>query len=198
LALVVRRLTTPRLVAIVIGAAGLTISTAARKGGLDVGWAWPHLADGFARVLFPFAVGVLLRRLPVWRNHLALILPLVLAAVLLAPSLGAMGQAAVVILAVPAIVYLGAGAAPSRADGVARWLGLMSYPIYVIHHPLLRVIQRGAEMVHIRSPGVLIAAGFIGPLIAAYLLNRFYDVPVRAWLATWAPGRRAAAPRPAM
>ncbi|RAK60765.1 hypothetical protein DJ021_13585 [Phenylobacterium hankyongense] len=195
--LLVLRLTTPRLAAVVIGAVALTIWTAARNGGLDVGWAWPHLADGFARVLFPFAMGVLLRRLPVWRNHLALALPVVLAALLLAPNLGAMGQAAVVILAVPVIVYVGAGAAPSRADGVARWLGLMSYPIYVIHHPLLRVIQRGAEMVHIRNPAVLVAAGFIVPLIAAYLLNRFYDVPVRAWLATWTPCRRAAIRRPA-
>lgn len=180
--LVVLRLTTVRLAWIVAISAMLTAWTAQHFGTLDIGWDLPNFLGGFPRVLFPFAAGVLLRRLPPWGNKLAPVIPLALAALLFGPGLSGAGEAVAVLLLIPALVYVGAGAQPSRADSLARWLGAMSYPVYVIHHPAIRVISNVAKLAHVHAVIALIAASFIAALFAAYLLDRFYDKPVRRWL----------------
>jgi peptidoglycan/LPS O-acetylase OafA/YrhL len=113
-ALAALRLTTPRLVALVLAGAGLTLWTAISQADhLDVGSRNSTFILGFCRVLFPFSCGALIRRLPARRSGLGAVLApflaAVLAALLLGPALGGLGQALAVLAAFPLIVWLGAG-----------------------------------------------------------------------------------------
>jgi peptidoglycan/LPS O-acetylase OafA/YrhL len=65
------------------------------------------------------------------------------------------------------------------------WLGAVSYPLYTLHVPLLR----GFRWLLMASPRLdrwvefglwwVVLAGVVG---VAYLFEKYYDVPARAWL----------------
>jgi peptidoglycan/LPS O-acetylase OafA/YrhL len=86
----------------------------------------------------------------------------------------------------PVIVAAGARielcAAANRA---ALFLGKLSYPVYIIHHPMLRPFANTIRTHELTGPifvlwTVLEVATII---IVAYLAMRFFDEPVRSRLA---------------
>ena len=181
-ALAALRLTTPRLVSLVLVGAALTIWTAVTQGNLDVGSRNPTFILGFCRVLFPFSCGVLLRRLPVAPNRLSPALAALLFVLLLGPGIGGVGQALVVLVAFPLIVWLGAGAQVGPRIGFAcRWIGRLSFPLYAVHHPLLRAL--GSMMHQIRGNNSALAVALsLVVAIAGGWFAMTADERMRAWL----------------
>ncbi|MGP8025780.1 MAG: acyltransferase family protein [Acidocella sp.] len=171
---------------LVIGA-GLVISMSLANGGLNEGFAWHGFYLGGARVLFPFVMGVMLSRYARGEARLgwahAMFIPLLL--VLCAPVAGGgWFDIAAVLLAFPALLLAASRASVSqRLDSLWRQLGLLSYPVYVIHYPFVVVISNLCKSSH---AGV--AASWLGAmvtilvvLVLSALAARFYDAPVRAW-----------------
>ena len=94
-------------------------------------------------------------------------------------------EAALVMGAFPLIIAAGAASRPRGiAARLCRISGEISYPIYIIHEPLVRLY--GSWLQTHRTPHALAAAmavalGLALPLVAWSVL-KLYDEPVRAWL----------------
>jgi peptidoglycan/LPS O-acetylase OafA/YrhL len=165
-----------------------------------------NFLGGLPRVGLGFSFGVLLQRLArddIAGSHIrALIgrLPyasfLLYAAVLvifLFPST-AHGLYPLLALAtiVPAVVFIGAHVPLRRGfeRNVAKFLGWISYPIYCVHYPIVRLV------IFMRDSGygsayLLMAGGVVASLVLAIGLTRWFDEPVRGWLSA-----RKGAPSP--
>ena len=174
---------TPRmLVPILLVAAAALIRGGLARGDLDAGGFWSNLPLGLARTVFGFGLGVILCHLrhrdgrPATVTPLAWLLPLVLVVLLTArPDALAVWNLACALVFLPAIVWLG-----SRwelpAPHLGALLGDMSYPLYCVHMPVVFVIGAG-------SPQRMAMLVVILPL-AAVLLDRFYDRPLRRLFAS--------------
>jgi peptidoglycan/LPS O-acetylase OafA/YrhL len=183
------------------GLIGLSLSAFAH-GGIDIGFDWATVAAGFPRVTFGFFTGVLLHRLwlernsPLWlqganANCATWMLGVAMLAAMAAPVADAwrpLWEIAMVALVFPMIVYAGACLAPSGMSLKAfGWLGAASYGIYVFHLPAARAFGEAVKAAGLDPAGAAPWTGimFAGLLfLAALLLDRWFDRPVRKWLAS--------------
>jgi peptidoglycan/LPS O-acetylase OafA/YrhL len=190
-ALVVRRLTTPVLVAIVTLSAAAVAWASLTFGSLDAGWGRANFWGGPPRVAFGFFAGLLLFRLHAagWKAPRAPypLIALALGACMIRwfPHLGgfAIRDIVKVIVVLPALVALAVRSPVSpRLRPAAVWLGAFSYPLYAIHVPLLRggdyVINQLFDTPTAWTWWLCLAV----TLILAAGFERFYDAPIRAWL----------------
>ena len=195
-ALLFRALTRRTLSSALALGAGLVLAVSLTHAGLDVGFAWQDFQLGGARVLFPFVMGVMLSRYAStgaggagWAH--ALCVPLLL--VLCAPAFGGgWYDAAAVLLFFPALLFAAARAPASRhLDPLWRWLGRLSYPVYVVHYPFVVVVSNLLKSAHAGPAAAWAGAGatMLLVLVFAALAEKFYDAPVRAWAS-----RRLSAP----
>lgn len=72
-----------------------------------------------------------------------------------------------------------------RSVAVCKFLGEISYPLYVTHYPLIYIQMRWAAEHPEATTGqqVMEASGiFILSIAVAYAALRIYDEPVREWL----------------
>ena len=154
---------------------------------------------GVCRLLYPFFGGLLLYRLSHWRIRLRrggmLWCSLAVAATLVVPHIGGEQHewlngvycAAVILFVYPAIVAAGAGSPLSgrRTTAVCKFLGLISYPLYITHYPMIYVQMNWAAR-HPDAPlgtHIWVAVSIFAASIAvAYASVKVYDLPVRAWL----------------
>lgn len=163
------------------------------------GWslAPTQLYVGFVRLLYPFFAGLLVYRLGlrIKVRQPFLWSALLLAIVLFMPrvGLGADGwgnglyEAFCVLAIFPVILMIGAGTIVYRAIQVrlCRFLGRLSYPLYITHYPLIYILfewtyeHRDFPLsVHIFN-GVAVVLASVG---IAYAIERLYDTPVRSRL----------------
>lgn len=154
---------------------------------------------GACRLLYPFFGGLLLYRLSKWRINIRrcgmLWCSLAVAATLVVPHIGGQDHewlnglycAVVIILVYPAIVAAGAGSELTgrRTTAVCKFLGLISYPLYITHYPMIYVQMNWAAQ-HSDAPlstHIWVAVSiFIASVAVAYASVKVYDLPVRAWL----------------
>jgi peptidoglycan/LPS O-acetylase OafA/YrhL len=163
----------------------LLIYAAVSQGSLNVGQSWATFHGGIARVGFSFTVGVLLarfRRGSAPDRRLALVPMALLVLLLVLPAEGA-GRIAydlfAVLVAAPLLVWFGASYNPMPSlHSVSQTLGALSYPIYAIHYPLLWLVGFAAKKAGLPS-AVWIALFFASTIGLAWLLNTYWDVPVR-------------------
>ncbi len=180
-------LTRARLIAVAAAAVPFLILAAFHAGTLDLGATTATLSGGMARMLYAFAMGILIHR-GGW--HLpALPLPILLALVVAALAAPVPGgwrpvyDTAFALIGSPLLVAFGATSRPVAGETrAAEWLGLISYPVYAIHRPLIDLATPIAEGLHL--PVILRALALLGGLaVAAVLLDRLYDRPLRKTLA---------------
>jgi peptidoglycan/LPS O-acetylase OafA/YrhL len=184
----VRWLTAGRLT-IILAMSGVALFLAAMSpDALNIGHTAQSFFAGFPRVLFSFFLGVLLFRYrPAGRlgPGASLFLGVLLAAVLLAPFLKEnwFYDIAAVTLIFPPIVLIGSMCETGpRLNRVWLWLGELSYPLYITHHPIGRMIANGFEILHLHlAPAFTIAACALGAVCVAELLLVLWDRPVRKW-----------------
>ena len=152
---------------------------------------------GLPRVLFPFFIGVILHRLEAksrlphipggfWLAGAFLVGSFMLA---VPPEYKGWYELTCVALVCPAVIVLGASARLSSSTGrLAAWLGRISYPVYILHIPLLNWYE-SISGVHSLSSLVL-AGGLI--ILASQLAIGVWDNPIRRRLDIrirdkWAP-----------
>ncbi len=163
---------------------GLALMFATVRCG-SVNLLYLNVALGLLRTAFSFSFGVLLARsgvptgpVPAWALY-ALLLLAIGAPRWLAP--GPLYELAAITVIFPLIVRLGAGKGRPRGAAVEQELGELSYPVYVLHMPLLSYVGVGVgHFVH-DARAIPVAATLV-VLVAAAVSWRYYDRPVRVWL----------------
>ncbi|MBX6386677.1 MAG: acyltransferase family protein, partial [Microbispora sp.] len=70
-----------------------------------------------------------------------------------------------------------------RVPGVLTWLGLISYSVYLVHHPLLKYLNALAGDLRPLPPAgrALVALGYLVALLTlSWLTYRFVEAPAQA------------------
>jgi len=76
-----------------------------------------------------------------------------------------------------------------RFAGMCSFLGDISYPLYIIHFPLLGMSWFLARRIHLDP--IAFALTFTSAIvILAALIGRYYDQPIRGAIGGWARARR--------
>lgn len=130
---------------------------------IGVGWTIDtvNFWGGFIRMLFPFSVGILLARTFKPRKVKGAFI-------------------------FPVLVWLGAcGSASGVTSTANRFLGDLSYPLYIVHYPIMYIFYAWLIKNDIYTLGdcwpmaLLVIASSVA---LAYMCLKFYDEPVRRWL----------------
>ena len=176
-----------------IGAIGLCLIVY-RAHSLDAGVDASNAFGGYVRFVFSFPLGVL-----IYRRHRAgqlkeivLAWPWVLAmaAAVFAGLMpfGGAGDLVAAMFVFPMLLVSALGREPdARASAIFAWAGALSYPLYIVHHPLLdvfRVLQPSGFAWWLAVPAVV---------AAAFLLFRLIDQPLQRRFAAGYAGNRARA-----
>ena len=162
---------------------------------------------GFARLLYPFLCGLLISRiLPLRRSesnpsgspiHLKggfWWCALAIVVIFSVPCIGGrqclwdgLYQAVCILIVFPLLVLAGAGSVTTdaKSTAVCKWMGEISYPLYITHFPLM-YMQMNWVAEHADAPPwqhITVSAGvFFVSIILAWGLLKIYDTPVREWL----------------
>lgn len=177
------------IVLTVIAAAGICF-VSHRTGNLLGGWSKDNFWDGGVRVAYSFTAGLLLYRSN-WtiKNSLGFpILAILLSFAFLMPwfSWNWLAEALVVIFYFPLIVALGAGSTlSSNWKKICRFSGNISYPLYMTHYAAIWIFGSyyTATKPSTQELTLVVIGGTIFLIAFAYMVQVFYDVPVRKYLA---------------
>jgi peptidoglycan/LPS O-acetylase OafA/YrhL len=168
------------------------------RGDITGGWSVniTELKVGVLRLLYPFLAGMLLQRMHM-RIHVRRALlwcSLLLLLALILPRFGTpatlwkngLYEALVIILLFPMIVAMGSGEQTGRrtATRLCRFLGSISYPLYITHYALIYIYTAWVYDGKL-TPAQGVAWGaalFVTALAIAYACLKLYDEPVRRWL----------------
>ena len=96
-------------------------------------------------------------------------------------------EAICILVCFPLIVAMGAGSSVkgSKSSAINRFLGEISYPIYITHYPLIYMQMSWVDS-HKDAPlgtHIFVAVCiFVLAILVAYGAYRLYDLPVREWL----------------
>lgn len=169
------------------------------SGDLIGGWALDaqQLKIGFARLLYPYMAGMLLRRVVKFSSgkNTFLLASALLVFVLGMPRVGGydnvwlngLYESFVVIAVFPLIIYLGASGEVRGAftQKVCTFLGDISYPLYITHFPFVYTYYAWVvnNKVPLMSSLWVSMPLFVWVIVVAYVALKGYDIPVRKWLA---------------
>lgn len=201
-AFLLRHLSVRKLAAFtVISGAGLAVfalSNIAGTGNLGVGWTFAGYSfpGGMLRMMFSFSAGLLISR--VFRPHTVrnafLLCSTILVVLLVLPYIGdgsrpwlnILYELFCVMAVFPILVWTAASGKISGriSASVCKFLGDISYPLYIIHYPSIYLLFMAA-----RKYGMTFGdawpyaiAVFAGNIILAWILLKVYDGPVRKQL----------------
>ncbi|MDB5360475.1 MAG: acyltransferase [Rhodospirillales bacterium] len=168
------------------------VATASLQSDFNAGNTWPLYLGGWTRVLWSFFAGILLhrlyarrarRQLPPWT---AVPLSVLILAIFTAPQTGRLYGLANALVVFPAIIWIGASIKLDGAwAGVAAVLGATSYALYITHLPVLQAVLGLAALMRIDLAAAFwpaIAGTVAIAVYGAYLLDLYYDAPVRRLL----------------
>ena len=159
-----------------------------------------QLQVGLTRLLYPFFCGLLVSRVGklikvkggFWWCSLIIVVLLCMPWM----GLGTEGEsrwtnglyeAFCILLCFPLIVAMGAGSSVKggKSEAINRFLGEISFPLYITHYPLIYMQMSWVES-HKDAPlsmHIFVAVSiFILSIFVAYGAYKLYDLPVREWL----------------
>ncbi|MFS2719442.1 acyltransferase [Parabacteroides merdae] len=200
-ALFIRKFSKTALTVLVAIAACFTVHRCltAPAGDIVGGWAlnWEQQYVGLVRLMYPFFGGLLLSRLG-WlirtRKNAFWWCSLMIVVVLSVPRIGGedgywmngLYEAFCIICIFPVIVSMGAGGRITgrRSAAVCKFLGDISYPVYITHYPLVYIYTAWAfnHQATLAEGLPYMLLTFVGAFALAYACLKFYDLPVRRWL----------------
>jgi peptidoglycan/LPS O-acetylase OafA/YrhL len=180
------------LLSIMMASAAVMVLVASRKGDLEVGSGGGliNIAGGVARVCFSFFAGVLISRSLSALSRLtgpAWLAPVALLAIFMVPQVAMtpIYDLACVLVLFPVILISGANSqAAGRIGQAYEFLGALSYPLYAIHYPVMRLFLFAQQKYALHGTaltGSMVLEMFCC-LLAGVVVMRLYDEPVRAWL----------------
>lgn len=203
-ALFIRRLSTKALTALVVllGAAltAFAIFNVSGYGSIGVGWTLDttNFAGGLLRMLFPFSMGMLLSRKfkPMKVKGAFWICTVLLTLLLAVPYLEGMEplctngiyEAFCIVIAFPILLWIGASGTTTdpKSTKVCKFLGDISYPVYVIHYPIMYLFYAWLikNQLFTFAQTWQVALGIYALcILLAYLCLKLYDEPIRKYLA---------------
>lgn len=165
-----------------------------------------QLLLGWIRLLYPFFAGLLLSRImanskssqnsnSLLNRHGFLIASVCLSVILLMPYIGSQDQPLYngvyeimcILIAFPAIVYMGAkGMVSGKIHSFCKWLGDISYPLYITHSPIIFTLCIGWKANNPEAtPDQIVfvcCCSIILSLMVAWASLKLWDEPVRKWL----------------
>lgn len=191
-----------RLFTVLSGVALAVWTLSDMSGSYHTGFGWSMADYGFVggllRLSFSFSAGLLMARgfKPMRIGACGFALCSALIVVMLAmPYISADGGKSIAngcydlfctLLVFPAVVYIGASTPNGSgvSDRVCRFLGSISYPVYIIHYPMMYLFyayvwNEGLTFVQTWPVAVAIC---LGAIILARLFLKYYDEPLRAYL----------------
>ena len=169
-------------------------------GCVGVGWTIDsvNFFGGLVRMLFPFTVGMLLARTFVPRKVKGAfwVCTILLVAIFSVPYIASAGSVSLnslyevicIALLFPLIVWMGAcGTCGGSFTGrVSKLLGDLSYPLYIVHYPIMYLFYAWLiEEKHytLGETWAVSAMVVAASILLAFLLLKLYDEPVRRYLA---------------
>lgn len=171
------------LVFVVLGAFGL-VALASRAHSLDFGVDASNAVGGYVRFAFSFPLGVLFyrhhraSRLP--RLHVAWPFVLAMAACVFAGLLpfAGFGDLIAVLVIFPLLLLASLSREPApRTAAAFAFVGALSYPLYIVHHPLLDVLRAS-------HPATIVWWLAVPAIVAlAAALVWVFDVPLQRFMA---------------
>jgi peptidoglycan/LPS O-acetylase OafA/YrhL len=192
------RLTNRRLIVMCAFGAVLLVASIIYYGSIGGGSNWATFLGGFCRAIYSFFAGIAVYRFwrstsvriraPIWLIAVALL------AIFAAPLPRAPFDMLCTLILFPAIVLAGAMCEPLKwLASTCIQMGALSYAVYVLHVPLYAMALFAVEKRHLFAsptwtivtahPSILTTPITVASVIAlAWLLDRYYDIPVRRWL----------------
>ena len=176
----------------------LHLALTSKEGDLIGGWslAPEQLHIGFARVMYPFFAGLLLFRISRLAKipHAFIWCSLMIILIFAMPRIGgrehlwmnAVYESISVIVLFPLVIYLGASGEIKNPFQVrlCKFLGDISYPIYITHYPLIYWYTGWVHDTHPNAMTAFLVAGIVlaSAITIAYTTLKLFDEPVRKWL----------------
>lgn len=146
------RLPTRILAVLAMFAVAVAVRISLGLDTLDFGSVPSSIHYGPARIAGSFLLGMLMHRAPVEPNRLGWLAVPVLIGLLLWPEKDIALQIGAVSLLFPVLVMIAARTTvPEGLIRICRWSGALSFPLYVIHFPVIRLIAFLAEREGIRN-----------------------------------------------
>lgn len=191
-----------RLFTVLSGVALAVWTLSDMSGSYHTGFGWSMADYGFVggllRLSFSFSAGLLMARgfkpMRVRACGFAVCSTLIVA-MLAMPYITTDGSKSIAnacydlictLLVFPTVVYIGASTPNGSgiSDRVCRFLGSISYPVYIIHYPMMYLFYA-----YVWSEGLTFAQTWpvavaicLGAIILARLFLKYYDEPLRACL----------------
>ena len=203
-ALFIRRLSNKALTVFVVllgvALAAFAVFNVSTYGNIGVGWTLDgvNFLGGSLRMLFPFSLGMLMSRnfKPMKVKCAFWICAIALIALFSVPYLEGLEplcmngvyEAFCVIVAFPIILWIGASGTTTdkQSTKICKFLGDISYPVYVIHYPLMYLFYAWLienQLYTLGETWHVALCVFILSIILAYLCLKLYDEPIRKYLA---------------
>ena len=203
-ALFIRRLSNKALTVFVVllgvALAAFAVFNVSTYGNIGVGWTLDgvNFLGGSLRMLFPFSLGMLMSRnfKPMKVKGAFWICTIALIALFSVPYLEGLEplcmngvyEAFCVIVAFPIILLIGASGTTTdkQSTKICKFLGDISYPVYVIHYPLMYLFYAWLienQLYTLGETWHVALCVFILSIILAYLCLKLYDEPIRKYLA---------------
>lgn len=181
------------VVVMVISGLSLILMSSIWSHSMNFGWGWANIIGGFPRVLYSFAAGLMVHRI---RENLAfkmrfnsLIALLILSIVALLLGLPitrhtGMYDLVVVLVVFPILVLFASYVDPepnTKLEKLFALMGLTSYAIYILQSQFLWIYSE--VLLKQRNSSLLtIIASVVALYILAWLIDLFYDQPIRKML----------------
>ena len=203
-ALFIRRLSNKALTIVVVllgvALASFAIFNVSGYGNIGVGWTLDgvNFIGGLLRMLFPFSMGMLLSRnfKPMKLRGAFWICTLVMIALFAVPYLegtesictNGIYEAFCIIIAFPILLWIGASGTTTdkKSTQICKFLGDISYPIYVIHYPFRYLFYAWLiknQLFTLGETWQVALCVYAWNILFAYLCLKLYDEPVRKYLA---------------
>ena len=173
-------------------------------GSIGVGWTVDsmNMLGGGLRMICPFTAGVLLSRIfkpfnnvrgAFWISAAVLLalfhVPYInssyaLGGIFDTLSLNGVFESVCIVAIFPLIVWLAASGktTDTASTRICRFLGDISYPLYIVHYPLMYAFYRWlikTEQYTLQETWHVALAVVAGSIVLAWLCLKLYDVPVR-------------------
>lgn len=151
---------------------------------------------GLTRMMFPFFAGLLLLRTSklIHLKHAFVLCSLLVVVALSMPRFGGKEHlwlngfydAFTIIVIFPMIVFLGASGEIKNkvSSAVSKFLGDISYPIYITHYPIIYIYTGWAQdhKIPLQDAWPFSVLTFVASVVVAFVCLKLYDEPVRNWL----------------
>ncbi len=205
-ALFIRRLSNKALTTLVVvmGIALFLYATfdVSGYGMIGVGWTldWVNFIGGMIRLMFPFSMGMLIARnfKPVKVKGAFWICTLVLIAIFAIPfienveliplHLNGIFETFCIAVLFPILLIVGASGqiTDAKSKGICTFLGNISYPLYAIHYPIMYLFYAWLiehQLFTFAATWQVALGVYALNVLVAYLCLKYYDEPIRRYLA---------------